>query len=47
MSEVVDTDSGPKIEIKIEETAIPGASAIPTPSLEGDEDVKYEDVERD
>ena len=39
MSEVVDTDSGPKVEIKIEETPIP---PMPAPSLEGDADVKHE-----
>lgn len=44
MSEVVDTDLGPKVEIEIEEGAIPGPSTIPTPNLEGDADVKYEDV---
>jgi len=40
MSEVVHTDSGPMVEIKIEETTIPGASAPPTSSLEGDVNVK-------
>jgi len=44
MSEVVDTDSGPKVEIEIEETAIPGTSAVPTTSLEGDANVKCEDA---
>jgi len=44
MSKVVDTDSGPKIEIEIEETAIPGTSAIPTTSLDGDASVKHEGV---
>ncbi|KAF9651900.1 DNA glycosylase [Thelephora ganbajun] len=44
MSEVVYTDSGPKVEIKIEETAIAGASTMLTPSLESDADVKHEDV---
>jgi len=46
MSKVVDMDSGPKIEIKIEETAIAGTSALSTPSREGDADVKYEDAEK-
>jgi hypothetical protein len=44
MSEVVYTDSGPKVEIGIEETAIPGTSAIPTPGPEGDVNVKHEEV---
>ena len=44
MSKVVDTDSGPKVEIKIEETAIPTVSTL---SLEGDADVKHEDVTED
>ena len=44
MSEVVDTDSGPRVEIKIEEAAGPD---VPTPSPEGDADAKHEDVMRD
>jgi len=47
MSEVVDTDSRPKVEIKIEETAILGTSIVPTSSLEGGADVKQEDAARD
>lgn len=43
MSEVVYTDSGPKVEIGIEEAAIPGTSTIPTPSLEGDVNVEHEE----
>ena len=39
MSEVVDTESGPKVEIKVEETAIP---VMPTPGPKGDVDVKHE-----
>jgi hypothetical protein len=39
MSEVVYTDSGPEVEIKIEEAATAGRSAMPTSSLEGKEDV--------
>ena len=41
MSKVVDTDSGPKVEIKVEETVIPTA---PTPSPEDDAPVKHEHV---
>ena len=44
MSEVVYTDSGPKVEIGIEEAAMPGTSAIPAPNLEGDVNVKHEEV---
>lgn len=44
MSEVVHTDSGPKVEIEIEGTAMPETSAMPTPSLEDDVSVKDEDV---
>ena len=44
MSEVVYTDSGPKVEIGIEETAIPGTSAMPASSLEDDVNVKHEEV---
>jgi len=44
MSEVVDTDSGPKVEIEIEETTIQGTSAVPITSLEGDASVKHEDA---
>jgi len=43
MSEVVYTDSGPKVEIGIEETAIPGTSTIPSPSLEDDVNVEHEE----
>jgi len=43
MSEVVYTDSGPKVEIGIEEAVIPGTSAISVPSFEGDVNVKYEE----
>jgi len=39
MSEVVDTDSGPKVEIKIEETPM---SPTPALNLEGDAEVKQE-----
>ena len=44
ISEVVYTDSGPNVEIGIEETAIPGTSAMPAPSLEGDVNVKQEEM---
>lgn len=44
MSKLIDTDSGPKVEIKIEETVIP---AVSTPSPEGDTGVKREDVVED
>ena len=47
MSEVVHTDSGPKVEIKIEEAVIPETSAKPTPSLEDDVSVKLEDLAED
>ena len=40
MSEVVYTDPGPKIEIKIEETAKAGTSMMPTPGLEDDADAE-------
>jgi hypothetical protein len=39
MSEVVYTDSGPKVDIEVEETAIAGSSTIPTQSIEHDADV--------
>ena len=44
MSEVVRTDSGPKVEIKIEETAIAGGSTVPASHLEGNADVNNEDA---
>lgn len=44
MSEVVYTDSGPMVEVEIEETTIPGTSATSTPSLGGDVNVKRESV---
>ena len=40
MSEVTYTDSGPKVEIKIEETAKAGTSMMPTPDLEGNADAE-------
>jgi endonuclease-3 len=46
MSEVVYTDLGPKVEIQVEETAIPGTSKIPTSSLDADADVDHEDMTR-
>ena len=47
MSEVVYADSGPKVEIKIEETAMPETSATHTPGLEDDVSLKDEDVAED
>ena len=47
MSEVVYADSGPKVEIEIEEAAIPEISAISTPGLGGGVDVKPEDIAKD
>lgn len=47
MSEVAYADSGPKIEIKIEETAMPETSAIPTLGLDDGVSVKDEDVAED
>ena len=44
MSEVVYTDSGPKVEIGIEEAVIPGTSAMSALNLEGDVNVKHEEV---
>lgn len=44
MSEVVYTDLGPKVEIKIEETPIAGPSATPTLSLEDDVGTGHEDM---
>ena len=41
MSEVVDTESGPKVEIQVEEATISG---IPTPSFEGDANVEHGDM---
>lgn len=47
MSEIVHTDSGPKIEIEIEKSMIPGTSTMPMPSLEDDVSVKHEDMAED
>jgi len=43
MYEVFYTDSGQKVEIGIEEAAIPGTSIIPAPSFEGDVNVEHEE----
>jgi len=43
MSKVVYTDSDLKVEIGIEEAAIPGTSTIPAPSLEDNVNVKHEE----
>lgn len=48
MSEVVCTDPGPKVEIKIEEAATAGKfTSIPVPSLEGSVNVNPEDTAED
>jgi len=44
MSRVIDTESGPAVEIEIEEAAIP---AIPVRGLEGDVKVRHEGTAKD
>lgn len=44
MSEVVNTDSGPKVEIEIEEATIPGTPTTFTANLESDMNANREDM---